>query len=107
MIIVKQEKDQKAIASAFSIRQTVFVEEQGVPKLIEFDGNDDKAIHVIAYEEGMPVGCARLLIAQSGAKIGRVAVLKAYRKRGIGEALCHALIDIAKQMDIMHVYLHA
>jgi predicted GNAT family N-acyltransferase len=107
MIIVRQEKDQRVIANALSIRQTVFVEEQGVPKEIEFDGNDDKAIHVIAYKDDIPIGCARLLNMQSGAKIGRVAVLKAYRKQGIGEAICTELINIARQMGISYVYLHA
>lgn len=107
MVIVKRETNQSALNEAYSIRNTVFVDEQGVPKEIEFDGNDDKAIHVIAYKDNKAVGCARMLQTDKGAKIGRVAVLKEYRKQGIGEKICNTLIDIAKEMDIYYVYLHA
>lgn len=107
MITIRREIDQSEINFAFTIRQIVFVEEQSVPKEIEFDGNDDKAVHVIAYENNNPVGCARFIESDKGAKIGRVAVLKSHRKRGIGEKLCNALIDIAKEQGISYVYLHA
>lgn len=107
MITIKREEDQSAINQAFTIREIVFVQEQGVPKEIEFDGNDDKAIHVIAYDNYNPVGCARILFLDTGAKIGRVAVLSSHRKQGIGEKLCNELINIAINQGETYVYLNA
>ncbi|MFV2091440.1 MAG: GNAT family N-acetyltransferase, partial [Pseudomonadales bacterium] len=45
-----------------AIRGEVFIEEQGVPQEIEWDGQDDIAHHFLAINEaGLRVGCGRLL----------------------------------------------
>ena len=72
------------------VRGRVFVEEQGVPAELEHDDNDPVAIHVIAEDPaGQPVGTGRLLIS---GQIGRMAVLPAWRHRGVGHALMEALL---------------
>lgn len=63
------------------IRTEVFVREQGVPEDLEMDNLDATAEHFIAYDNGMPIGCARLI---DGKKIGRMAVLASYRGQGVG-----------------------
>jgi predicted GNAT family N-acyltransferase len=65
------------------IRRKVFIEEQNVDERLEWDGADATATHFLAYVEGNAVGCARLI----NNKIGRMAVLNAYRALGIGAAL--------------------
>ena len=60
------------------IRRQVFIDEQGVPESEEFGEDDKSATHWVAYGTGnIPMGTARLL----NAKVGRMAVLKAYRQR--------------------------
>ena len=44
-----------------SLRQNIFVLEQGVDQDLEWDGKDEAAEHYLAYIEGKVVGCARLL----------------------------------------------
>jgi len=87
------------------IRTRVFVEEQGVPADLEWDGLDEHAYHVMAVAaDGTPIGTGRLL--QDG-HIGRVAVLKEWRGRGVGRALLDTLLVIANKMGYEEVRLHA
>ncbi len=88
-----------------TVRETVFIEEQKVPRELEWDGLDSEAIHVLAKDNvGHPIGTARL---QSSGKIGRMAVLKPWRGKGVGQALLRALLDNATQADIAGLYLNA
>lgn len=88
-----------------AIRDTVFVEEQGVPADLEWDGLDEHAYHVMAFAaDGTPIGTGRLL--QDG-HIGRVAVLKEWRGKGVGRALLDLLLVIANKMGYDDVKLHA
>ena len=68
-----------------AIRSKVFVEEQGVPPELEWDGLDEHAYHVMAFAaDGTPIGTGRLL--QDG-HIGRLAVLQEWRGKGVGRAI--------------------
>lgn len=69
------------------IRQKVFIEEQLVPEDLEWDGSDKSAIHLLGKEGNRPVACARIT---EGGKLGRVAVLKDYRKHGWGGRILRA-----------------
>ena len=66
------------------IRNTVFIEEQGVDERLEWDNEDSKCEHFVAYVDDEAVGCARLV---SNKKIGRMAVLKPYRGQGVGKEI--------------------
>jgi len=80
-----------------SVRTTVFVEEQNVPVELERDGLDPSCRHAIAFAhppgspggEAEPVGVGRIT---SSGHIGRVAVLPAWRGRGVGTALIRNLM---------------
>lgn len=87
-----------------SLRETVFVKEQGVPPEIEWDGNDGLAEHVIAERDGQAIACGRLM---PDGKIGRMAVIFAARRTGIGAQVMTALIDQAMRRGLRSVYLHA
>ena len=81
------------IAKSLLVREAVFVREQNVPAELEHDEHDAEALHLLALDTdtGEPVGTARVLDKGNGvAKIGRVAVLPAYRGRGIGRLLMEA-----------------
>jgi ElaA protein len=81
------------ITTCRTLRRIVFIEEQGVSEADEVDDKDDTAIHLLATENGTPVGSARLLIAGDTGKIGRVCVLKSHRGTGLGAALVRAAIS--------------
>ena len=85
-----------AAASALRrIRYDVFVVEQGVPEVLEWDEADERSVHALAEDSrGAPIGCARLL---ADGHIGRVAVTRNWRGRGVGTALMNRLIDEARR----------
>ncbi|TDK22497.1 GNAT family N-acetyltransferase [Luteimonas aestuarii] len=88
-----------------SVREVVFVEEQQVPREIELDALDAQSRHVIAEDaEGRPIGTGRLTPER---KIGRMAVLRGWRGRGVGAAMLHALLRQARGAGWESVCLHA
>ncbi len=95
---------QQAKSVAKMIRRTVFIVEQQVPESEEWDNEDNTALHVLAFLKGKPVGTARLTKA---GKIGRMAVLKAYRNQGIASLMLSKLINVAKLQGLTTIALHA
>ena len=91
---------------AFEIRWRVFVEEQGVPADVERDEQDAVAIHALAELDGSVVATGRLTF-DDGARIGRVAVLPEYRRRGIASLVVSALEREAAARGYREVSLHA
>ena len=89
-----------------AIRRDVFIEEQHVPEDMEWDGLDDECVHVLAQDLtlGLSVGTGRLV---TDGQIGRMAILKDYRRRGIGHKMLQQLIKFAIRNGHEHVYLHA
>ena len=82
-----------ALAELRSVRDEVFVGEQGVPITLEHDALDPLCTHVLArLLDGSPVGTARLTPERH---IGRMAVRAAWRGRGIGDGLLRALLEQA------------
>jgi predicted GNAT family N-acyltransferase len=87
------------------IRTTVFVGEQGVPPEIEIDGRDPGCVHAVAEDAaGEAVGTGRLM---PDGRIGRMAVLAAWRGRGVGAAILEALMGEARRRGLAAVYLHS
>ena len=85
-------------AELTSVRRAVFIEEQNVPESIELDGKDSNCFHVLASDKnGRPVGTTRM---DGKGKIGRMAVLQNYRRRGIGRKMIQALMDYGRKNSI-------
>ena len=95
---------EEARAEAGPIRFVVFVDEQKVPVEMELDEHDAVCVHVIARSEGRAVGTGRLL---PDGHIGRMAVLKAWRGRGVGAAMLNALVGAARERGDKDVVLSA
>jgi predicted GNAT family N-acyltransferase len=88
-----------------AVREPVFVLEQNVPIELEWDELDPRCHHVLARDnDHRPIGTGRLTPER---KIGRLAVLKEWRGRGVGDALLQALIDQARHLGWDEVSLHA
>ena len=87
------------------IRDEVFVVEQQVPLELEWDEIDPECDHVLAVDKaGTPIGTGRLL---PDGHIGRMAVLKSWRKQGVGSALLTALLDLARSKNMREAVLNA
>lgn len=97
-----------AFDDALDIRRQVFMEEQGVSYEEEIDGRDESSYHMVVYDLDEPIACARFYAGDPGQFIvGRVAVLKAYRHRGIGHEVMLAVKDWAIEQGIRVLRLSA
>lgn len=82
-----------------ALRFEVFVQEQNVPSEIEQDEYDAHALHLLARQDNVPVGTARIVLQGESGKIGRVCVLKSMRGTGLGAALIKAALDELRAVD--------
>ena len=81
--------------AASAIRHAVFVEEQGVPREMELDEHDAACVHALARDaSGRAVGTGRLL---PDGHIGRMAVMPAWRGKGVGGAILEELVEEARR----------
>jgi len=116
---------------AFAVRRAVFMDEQGYEN--EFDGIDDSpaCVHVTLYIDGELAGCSRLFpeqveralapespqsptcIFDEGVTagetylLGRVAVMPAFRRRGLASVIIAASDEAAREVGAKLVKLHA
>ena len=95
----------EAMPLARPIRELVFIDEQGVPRELEWDDRDARSVHAVAFDTQLrAIGTARLL---PDAHIGRMAVLRHWRGRGVGSALARELIGRAAEQGFKEVALNA
>ena len=98
----------EAQASAFLVRQEVFIQEQKVPEELELDEFDPLAAHALAWQDGLCMGTGRLVDLGGGqAQIGRMAVLAPFRNQGIGSLLLEKLITLASSRGMKSIVLHS
>lgn len=94
------------IERVYALRNEVFVVEQNVPPEIEIDEEDKHATHIIAEENGVAAGCARVIF-EDGGHIGRLAVKKSERGKGIGREICLYIIDYCRENGYDRVWLNS
>jgi len=87
-----------------AIRKRVFTIEQKIDEAEDLDGQDDKAVHVLIALDGEFVGTGRMLM---DGHIGRLAVLKPARGKGLGRRIIQALSEEAEKYHIKRLYLGA
>jgi predicted GNAT family N-acyltransferase len=95
----------EALPFARPVREKVFIEEQKVPRELEWDEWDEASDHAVAVDaEGAPIGTARLL---PDGRIGRMAVLKEWRGKRVGAGLLAAMLARARERSMRRASLHA
>lgn len=105
MIRVELMSWEKAQPVAGPLRFAIFVGEQNVPPGIELDDQDAHCVHALAYDaEGKAVGTGRLL---PDGHIGRMAVVKEWRRMGVGAAILEALMAEARRQAHTEVVVSA
>ncbi|MCY1531252.1 hypothetical protein D9M68_664720 [compost metagenome] len=94
---------------ASALRRAVFIEEQNIPKELEWDAHDAVVLHAVARNRlGQVIGTGRLLPAEDGVShIGRMAVHRTLRSGGHGAAVVQALEDAARARGDREVALNA
>lgn len=104
MVVARIENNEK---DWHYVREEVFVKEQGFHN--EFDEIDDVATHLTIYVDDKLAGCARCFPAteKDTYVFGRIAVLKEFRKLGLGAVLLEKLEEIVLQKGIKYVTLDA
>jgi predicted GNAT family N-acyltransferase len=88
-----------------SVREAVFIREQGITPEQEWDGLDEGCRHVLVLSHhGAAIGCARMFV---DGHIGRLAVLPTWRKQKVGTAIIEAMLDYARAHDYPQVDVDA
>lgn len=107
---VEKITDQHLLEKAFQIRKLVFVIEQGVNPIDEYDQFESNSTHFLAFFNHKSVGTARWRFTEKGIKLERFAVLPEVRGKGIGKALVKAVLEDLKTNKLANGkirYLHA
>jgi YbgC/YbaW family acyl-CoA thioester hydrolase len=109
MVQVKRGSWAEIGKDASRVRTEVFVDEQRIPKEMEWDEADHTAVHAVAYNRlGLPLATGRLLQHAPGvAKIGRMAVTRVLRGMHLGGDILEALVEAARARGDHEVLLHA
>ena len=99
MITILETKEELNLG--FALRIEVFVKEQNVPMELEIDekDNSENTVHIGYFNGDKLIGVARLIdMDKDVIHIGRVAIDREYRGRGIGHELIIGCENIAKQI---------
>jgi len=96
-----------SVATIAAIRYAVFVDEQGVDVVIEWDEYETVAEHVLLVDEGRPIGTARVRCVDDALKCERIAVRKSARGAGWGARLMAVCETIAQERGVDECVLHA
>ena len=88
------------------LRTKVFMEEQGFEN--EFDKQDEDCYFVVAYDNSKPVGMCRFFSDDhKHYHLGRVCVLKEYRKQGVGKYVVEEAQRQVKKLNGEEIVLSA
>ena len=88
------------------IREEVFVKEQGFNE--EFDSLEETSYHLLISLDNKIVGCSRFYeIEPFTYKIGRIAILKEYRKKNLGSKMLEYAFSYLKFLKCKKLIVHS
>ena len=101
-------RTKRELTQAMAVRRVVFVIEQKIDETEEYDGLDDSSLHFVALSDGKVVGTARVRFpSPQCAKIERMAVLKEFRRCGVGTGILNRIEKELKGRRVPVAVLHA
>lgn len=106
-VILKIVENEKELHDAYSVRTTVFVDEQNVPMEEEIDQFEDEATHFVLYDETTPIGAGRFRVVDGYGKVERICVLKEARKTGAGKMIMTGIEKFAIENGLRKLKLNA
>lgn len=93
-------------SEAMEIRNTVFVKEQGFIDLP--DETDAVSLHFVGYEDGRAIAtCRAFPDGEGGYVLGRFAVIRELRGRGLGSLLLSEVCAALKDRGVPYLKLHS
>jgi predicted GNAT family N-acyltransferase len=97
------------LRGAFALREQVFFGEQGVPREEDIDAHDADALQLVALDPGSRrvIGTLRVVLDGDSAKVGRVAVQREWRRRGIALRMLALALAAARERGCTRVRLAA
>ena len=80
------------------IRREVFIEEQGF--INEFDEIDEKAVHILLYDNDTPAAVCRVFYSEEHGQyvIGRIAVRREFRGKHLGAEIMRSAEDEIRKL---------
>lgn len=101
-VLAFDDLDPRTAYDLWRLRQNVFVVEQAAA-YPDLDGRDHEpgTRHVLLREDQELLGCARVLDDKQVWRIGRVALARQARGRGVGDSLMGAALGVCKGRDIV------
>ena len=88
------------------IREEVFCKEQGFVN--EIDDLEDSSFHLLYYFNDLVIGVCRFYELEKDIyKIGRIAVLKEFRNKGIGREIVNSAISYIKELKAKKIYIYS
>lgn len=108
MVCGKWRNGNEDLSDSFALRREVFVEEQGISEKLEFTGDDGVYMHLVVYEEDMPVATGRMRwIDHKTVAMGRICVKKNKRGQKFGDFLVRIMMEKAFQEGALTAVLDA
>ncbi|WP_174731188.1 GNAT family N-acetyltransferase [Mesobacillus harenae] len=104
---VKIVENNQELEEAFSVRKTVFVDEQQVPVEEEIDEFENDSTHFVLYDDKRPAGAGRFRVLDAIGKVERICVLKDQRNTGAGKAIMEKIEEYAKSEGLSALKLNA
>ena len=96
------------LSDIISLRMSVFCDEQGYPRDKELDNLEDSSLHLSLYSDGLLAGCGRVSHLQDDTfLIGRIALYRQFRGKGLGRVLVCELISKARELGAGKIMVNA
>ncbi len=107
-IVFKNVSSLSELEGAFAVRREVFIVEQSIAEDEEYDGLDQDCLHYVAINNAKVVGTARVrFLSKTSVKLERMAVLKNFRRKGVGSGILSLIEQDLKTRKIKDTVLHA
>ena len=106
-IVVREVADSAEMEAVYLLRDDVFVQEQQLTDDARDDPEDGHSIHLLAFEDDVPIGTGRVTLYGREAQVAWVAVAISHRRRGVGDAIMRALIERSRHEGATFMSLNA
>jgi len=107
---IKKVTTEADLQVAVDFRRKVFIEEQQVPEVEEYDEFDSLQApcdHILVYYKEQPVGTGRLRVVEGYGKLERICIVEEFRKFGLGKEIIMGLEQIARDNGLTKAKLNA
>lgn len=105
-IVEIKKGDKKLLEKVYAIRNEVFVIEQVVDPVLEFDEFENESQHYLVFSDKEPIATARWRETKKGIKLERFATKKSHRKQNIGNLLLKFILEKTIPLN-KAIYLHS